>query len=91
MKVTEVKYLKDYLVAITFDDGLNGTIDFSELVNQGVFSVLKDNVQFSKVFTTGYSIGWSEDLEIDIAAIYSEISGKNPEEFFNANIIHATN
>lgn len=91
MKVSDVKYLKDYIISITFEDGIVGTIDLSDLVNQGIFSVLKDKEQFSKIFTTGYSIGWSEELEIDIAEIYSEISGKNPGEFFNTNISYATN
>lgn len=91
MKVSDVKYLKDYIISITFEDGIVGTIDLSDLVNKGIFSVLKDKEQFSKIFTTGYSIGWSEELEIDIAEIYSEISGKNPGEFFNTNISYATN
>ena len=91
MKVSDVKYLKDYIISITFEDGIVGTIDLSDLVNQGIFSVLKDKEQFSKIFTTGYSIGWSEELEIDIAEIYSEISGKNSGEFFNTNISYATN
>lgn len=91
MKVSDVKYIKDYIISITFEDGIVGTIDLSDLVNQGIFSVLKDKEQFSKIFTTGYSIGWSEELEIDIAEIYSEISGKNPGEFFNTNISYATN
>ena len=91
MKVSDVKYIKDYIISITFEDGIVGTIDLSDLVNKGIFSVLKDKEQFSKIFTTGYSIGWSEELEIDIAEIYSEISGKNPGEFFNTNISYATN
>ena len=91
MKVSDVTYLKDYTVSITFDDGIIGTIDLSDLVNQGIFSVLKNKELFSKIHTTGYSIGWSEELEIDVAEIYSEISGKSPTEFFNTNISHASN
>ena len=78
MKVSDVKYLKDYMISITFNDGVIGTIDLSDLVKQGIFSVLKDKAQFSKIYTTGYSLAWSEELEIDVAEIYSEISGKNP-------------
>jgi len=91
MKVSVVKYLKDYMISITFNDGVIGTIDLSDLVKQGIFSVLKDKAQFSKIYTTGYSLAWSEELEIDVAEIYSEISGKNPGEFFNADISYATN
>jgi hypothetical protein len=32
-----------------------------------------------------------KELEIDVAEIYSEISGKSPTEFFNTNISHASN
>jgi hypothetical protein len=91
MKVSNVKYLKDYFVLITLDDGLFGTIDLSDLVTQGIFSVLKDKEEFSKIYATDYSLAWSEELEIDIAEIYSEISGKNPGNFFNTNITYASN
>ena len=91
MKVSNVKYLRDYFVSITFDDGLFGTIDLSDLVSQGIFTVLKDKERFSKIYATDYSLAWSEDLEIDIAQIYSEISGKNPGNFFNTNITYASN
>ena len=83
-------YLKDCKVSITFNDGVIGTIDLSDLVNQGIFSELKNKELFSKIHTTGYSIGWSEELKIDVTKIYSEISGKSPTEFFNTNISHAS-
>jgi hypothetical protein len=91
MQVTDLKYLQDYLVSITFDDGVTGIINFSDLVNQGIFTALKDKELFSKIYTSGYSISWSDQLEIDIAEVYSEISGKNPGDFFNTNIFHASN
>jgi hypothetical protein len=83
MKVSDLKYLQDYLVSITFDDGVTGIINFSDLVNQGIFTVLKDKELFSKIYTSGYSIGWSDQLEIDISEIYSEISNKNLWHLFS--------
>ena len=41
MKVSDVKYLKDYIISITFEDGIVGTIDLSDLVKQGIFSVFR--------------------------------------------------
>lgn len=91
MKVVVVKYINDYNVEVTFDDGVSGTIDLSELVNQGIFIELKDKKKFATLFSNGYSIGWSDELEIDAALIYAEITGKRPEAFFNTNSSHASN
>jgi hypothetical protein len=37
--------------------------------------VLKDKKQFAKVYTNGYSVAWSNELEIDATTIYLEITG----------------
>jgi len=84
MKVLEVTYKGDYTISILFEDGVEGTIRLNDLVEKGIFQVLKDTTQFSKVYTTGYSIAWSEELEIDAANIYTELSGKDPGEVFTA-------
>jgi hypothetical protein len=39
--------------------------------------VLQDQNQFAKVYTNGYSIAWSNELEIDAANIYSELTDKH--------------
>jgi hypothetical protein len=44
-----------------------------ELIGKGVFSGLKDPELFNKVYTTGYSIAWSDELEIDLITVYLEI------------------
>ena len=91
MKVAGLKYINDYNVEVKFDDGVSGTIDLSELVNQGIFIELKDKKKFATLFSNGYSIAWSDELEIDAASIYAEITGKRPEAFFNANNSHSSN
>lgn len=73
MKVQEVKYIADYTISIKFDDGVCGTIQLNDLVEKGIFQVLRDKNQFAKVYTKGYSIAWSDDLEIDATAIYSNV------------------
>ncbi len=76
MKVQEVKYITDYNISIKFDDGVNGTIQLSDLVQKGIFKVLQDKSEFAKVYTNGYSIAWSNELEIDATTIYVELTGK---------------
>ena len=77
MKVREVKYIADYTISIKFDDGINGTIQLNDLVQKGIFKLLQDKNQFAKVYTNGYSIAWSNELEIDANTIYAEFTGKH--------------
>ena len=77
MKVKEVKYLSDYTISVSFEDGIRGIINLEDLVSKGIFEVLKDKSKFEKVYTTGYSIAWSGELEIDAISIYLDITGKD--------------
>ena len=91
MKIQEVKYISDYIISIKFDDGVNGTIELNDLVEKGIFKVLQDKNQFAKVYTNGYSIAWSNELEIDATKIYSDLTGKNFGEILSPKLSHATN
>jgi hypothetical protein len=39
----------------------------------------------------GYSIAWSDELEIDAIAIYAEILDKKAQDILAANLNYATN
>ena len=84
-------YKGNYDIHVLFEDGVAGTIHLSDLVEKGIFRLLKDTTQFEKVYTTGYSIAWSDQLEIDAATIYAELSGKTPGEAFSSSQMYATN
>jgi hypothetical protein len=90
MKVTGVKYLTDYCINVSFDDGVSGIVNLENLVQKGIFKVLQDKTLFEKVYTTGYSIAWSEALEIDTTAIYLEITGKNWGDLYESRFSYAT-
>jgi hypothetical protein len=91
MKVQEVKYLSDYTIGIKFEDGVSGTIQLNDLVEKGIFKVLQDKTEFTKVYTTGYAIAWSNKLEIDATTIYSEITGKHFGDIISPKFTYATN
>jgi hypothetical protein len=91
MKVQEVKYISDYIISIKFDDGVSGTIQLNELVEKGIFKELQDKCEFAKVYTNGYSIAWSNELEIDATAIYADLTGKHFGEILTPKLSHATN
>ena len=91
MKVQEVKYLSDYTISIKFEDGVSGTIQLNDLVEKGIFKVLQDKSLFAKVYTNGYSIAWSNELEIDATTIYSDLTGKHFGEILSPKLTHASN
>jgi hypothetical protein len=91
MKVLEVKYLSDYTISIKFEDGVVGTIQLNDLVEKGIFKVLQDKSEFAKVYTNGNSIAWSNEMEIDAIAIYSELTGKHFGEILTPKLTHASN
>lgn len=89
MKITEVKYVSDYTINITFEDGISGMINLKDLVEKGIFKILQDKEKFATVYTTGSTIAWSDELEIDGINIYSEITGKNFGEIINPKFSYA--
>jgi hypothetical protein len=91
MKVLEVKYISEYIISIKFDDGVYGTIELNDLVQKGIFKVLQDKNQFAKVYTNGYSIAWSNELEIDATTIYAELTGKHFGEIFTPKLSQSSN
>ena len=80
MKLTSVKHIGGYSLNVIFEDDVKGEIDLSELVNKGIFQTLKDITQFKKAYSTGYSIAWTDDLEIDALNIYLQLTRKNLHE-----------
>ena len=91
MKVLEVKYISEYIISIKFDDGVSGTIQLNDLVDKGIFKVLQDKNQFAKVYTNGYSIAWSNELEIDATTIYAELTGKHFGEILTPKLSQSSN
>ena len=91
MKVKEVNYVGDYTLHVVFEDGVEGDLKLDHLVEDGVFEVLKDKEAFSKAFTKGRSIAWSDELEIDADTIYLELTGKRIEEVMPVKKSYASN
>jgi len=89
MKAIHVEADKGYKIRVTFDDGICGTVDLSDTVQKGVFTALQQGNAFRNVTTDGYSISWSDELEIDAANIYAEITGTEPKSILYTSPYHA--
>lgn len=49
LHVTKAKYLEDYKVEVTFNNGRKGVADLFDALQGGVFEALKDKTMFSQM------------------------------------------
>lgn len=66
-KIVNCKPLANYRVWIKFDDGLEGTVDLSELVGKGVFKAWYSEDFFNSVQIDPISktLTWGENIDLD--------------------------
>ena len=79
----EVKALEEYHLWLKYSDGVEGTVDLSNLVGKGVFARWDDYREFQKVHIgPGGEIVWGEEIDLCPDALYLRLTGKKPEELF---------
>jgi hypothetical protein len=78
--VTSVRYLHDYLLELTFADGVTGRLDFASwIVGQGgVLAPLEDKAYFAQASVNADigTIVWPNDVDFDPEVLYSHITGQ---------------
>ncbi len=83
LKPVDVKALPGYKLRIRYTDGVEGDVDVSHLVGEGVFSLWNDPIVFEKVsIGSSGQIQWGENVELCPDALYMEITGKRAQEVF---------
>lgn len=72
--VTEIRYEQGYVYHITFDDGTEGDIDFTEYLSKGpVFEPLKDHDLFRSARIEGGTISWPNGADVAPETLYELI------------------
>jgi|GEM_PF-1465292 len=79
MKIISLSPLPDYKLDIKFEDGVSGEIELRGFIEKGIFSVLKNEDSFNRVYSNGYSVAWSDELEIDALVVYAKLLNKWPD------------
>ena len=73
-EVTKVEYRGAYVYHITFDDGLEGDVDFSVYLSRGpVFESLKNPTLFSRAAVQNGTIGWPDGVDIAPETLYDNL------------------
>jgi hypothetical protein len=82
-RIVAFEVLDNYRVRLRFDDGVEGTVDLSRLVGQGVFAAWRDYAFFRQAFLAGQgALTWPGELDLCPDALYLEVTGKRPEDLF---------
>jgi hypothetical protein len=84
-KITRVEVLRAHRLELTFDDGISGTVDLSDLVGKGVFSCWNDLSVFAQVrIGPSGELVWNEQVDLCPDSLYLKVTGKRPEDLFPA-------
>lgn len=84
-KITQLRVLENYRLALTFDDGVEGIVDLANYVGSGVFAAWND-VDFFGAVRIGDcgELVWGEEIDLCPDALYLKMTGLRPEDLFPA-------
>jgi hypothetical protein len=62
--VVKAEYRGDFKIRLLFNDGVQGTVDFSDWLEGPVFEPLKDRAYFARFFVEGGTVTWPNGADI---------------------------
>ncbi len=63
LNVTDAKYINDYRVQLSFNDGSNGEVDLSNEPDREIFEPLKDKSFFKSFTLEGHTLSWENGAD----------------------------
>jgi hypothetical protein len=68
--VVDAVYEGEFRIRLTFNDGLEGVVDFSDWLTGPVFEPLKDSKNFARFFIEGGTVAWPTGADIAPETLY---------------------
>ena len=62
LKVTNAVYVRDYILALTFNNGEVRNFDFATVYNDGICTKLKDPAYFKNFTLDPFSVDWNNEI-----------------------------
>lgn len=72
--VTNAKYIRDYQVWSSFNDGIEGIVDLSPELYGEVFEPLKDKEFFRSFSLEGHTLSWSNGADFALEFLREQIN-----------------
>ena len=85
--IVAAQSLPDHKLKLCFDNGVEGVVNLSAEVGNGMFAAWKNPEHFAsvKIVHNGRSLEWpGGEIDLCADALYLEITGKKVEELFPA-------
>ena len=70
--VVRAEYRGDYRIKLVFNDGVKGTVDFSQWLDGPIFRPLKDPVYFARFFIEGGTVVWPNGADVAPETLHAE-------------------
>jgi len=70
--VIRAEYRGEHKIHLTFDDGVQSTVDFVQWLHGPVFEPLKDIGYFQRFFLDGGTVGWPNGADIAPETLYEQ-------------------
>jgi Protein of unknown function (DUF2442) len=75
-EVTEIEYRGEYVYRVSFEDCLQGEIDFSGYLARGlIFEPLREKALFSQAKVEDGTIGWPNAADVAPETLYEKLQG----------------
>jgi hypothetical protein len=68
--VVKAEYRGDFRIRLEFDDGVQGTVDFSEWLTGPVFQPLEQRDYFARFVVEGGTVTWPNGADIAPETLY---------------------
>jgi hypothetical protein len=90
-KIVALKVLENYRIALRFNDGIVGEVDFLSKPRTGVFAFWNDyeNFRQARVGDAGELL-WNDQIDFCPDSLWLQVTGQKPEIFLNhPQLVHA--
>ena len=74
LHVTEAKYVADYRVRVSFNDGTSGQLDLSGSLDGPIFEPLRDIDYFRSFSIVGHTLAWPNGADFAPEYLHSLVS-----------------
>lgn len=71
LKISKITPLSEFTLKVVFENGEAKICDISQFMDKGAFQELKDESLFRRLKNTGFSVEWSNGIDLSSDTLYA--------------------